>query len=116
MRTGDMPKVRGENGEGYVNGMCVGGDEENGVWLVWRMGRKRLPLDVLPHGSSRVAPLRLLARMARQEPYGTATDSNIFAADRSASKICLLDEGAVEASNDGSNNSSTHERARDCNA
>ena len=78
------------------------------------MGRKRLPLDVLPHRSSRVASLRLLAGMARQESYRTATDSNIFDADRSASKICLLDEGAVEATAD--NNRSTYERAGDFHA
>jgi len=78
------------------------------------MGRKRLPLDVLPHRSSRVASLRLLTGMARQESYGTATDSNIFDADRSAPKIYLLDEGAVEATAD--NNRSTYERAGDFHA
>ena len=53
-------------------------------------------------------------RDGSEESYGTATDSNIFDADRSASKIYLLDEGAVEATAD--NNRSTYERAGDFHA
>ncbi len=86
----------------------------NGVWLVWiwRMGRKRIPLDVLSDWSSRVASLWIFAWMAWQKPHRVASDSNISDANRSASSICIMDEGTVEATAD----CSTNEGAGDLNA